>query len=108
MSDDLSSAKRFVVVVDGAGEYRSDFSVLVMDAESSSAAMERVTGMGYGQDRDGVAYVAEFGNVEVFRINDSTTKVSTPTTFDEVLADTPPNLRQYIDVDGGHDDALGA
>lgn len=95
---------RYLVVVDGAGDTERDFSVLVVKAESPRAAVERVTApeMGYGRERDGVAYVAPLLSFTVFRVGDTTHKQVTPISFREVVEDTSPSLRPFLDVDGGH------
>ncbi len=98
--------RRFLVAIDGAGECDSDFNVLVLDGESSRAVLDRVTNdMDYGRDSDGVAYVVDLDDVEVFRINESTTKIAASTTFDKVVAGLSPVLREYMDPDGGHEAA---
>ena len=97
-------SSKYLVVIDGAGEAKSDFSVIAVEASTPKEAVERVTAteMGYGRDEDGIAFVLPLGGAAVFRVNDTTRKQVSPASFDEVVDSTAELLRQFIDPDGGH------
>lgn len=95
---------RYVVAIDGQGEHDLDFSVMVVEAATPRAAVERVTSddMGFGRDQDGVAFVLPLDKTSIFSVNDTRHKQVTPTNFSAVVEYTSPALRQFIDPDGGH------
>lgn len=95
---------RYVIAIDGIGDHDGDFTVLVVEAESADAAVERVISppMSYGREADGVAYVAALDDVRIFTVNDSRRRVAAETTFEDVIEQMPETLRQYTDIDGGH------
>lgn len=70
------SSRLYLVVIDGAGEYRHDFNVVEIEATSPREAVDKVTEpeMGYGRSEDGVAIVIKSDDAAVFSINDTTRK----------------------------------
>jgi len=96
INEAVSSADRaWLVVIDGAGEYQSDFQVIVLAAPSAREAVERVTApdMGYGKDDDGIAYAMPLDSVQTFRINEARHKHVAPS-----LTIVP--MPEYEDPDG--------
>jgi hypothetical protein len=94
---------KYLVISAGAGETERDFTVLALEADSPAIAVERLLDDGYGRDEDGVAYVVRLEDAEVFQLNVTSRRIAMPSSFEQVVADTPPALREFLDRDGGHE-----
>jgi hypothetical protein len=72
----------YLVVIDGAGEYRDSYDVLKIAADSPQAAVDYAIskGMGYGQETDGKAFVVPYATVSSFAITPTSKKVASPST----------------------------
>lgn len=70
----------YLVIIDGAGEYENDYSVLRIEATSAQDAIDQAIApkMGYGKRPDATAFVIEESHVESFIVNDSNRRFAMP------------------------------
>lgn len=75
----------WMVVIDGAGEYKDDYEVIFVEAETPAHAVEIVTAPenGWGKSEDGVAFVMRPEHVSTFTINETRRKTARPATLEE-------------------------
>jgi hypothetical protein len=90
----------YLVITDGAGEYKTDYSIVVVAAESPADAVRRVTAptMGYGEE---VAYVAKLEDVSIFNLVER--KVAEPVRWSDLVAEYTRGSgshADFIDPDG--------
>jgi hypothetical protein len=81
-------ANEYLVIINGAGEYRDDFTIHRISAKTPRAAVDFLIAPenGYGKENDdGLALVTSLNSVSAFLINELRGKVSEPCMTDAVM-----------------------
>lgn len=91
------SGVAYLVVTDGAGEFDSDFSVIVYRTKTPKEAIDSAIKDGYGK---AVAYVAKLEDVSAFGLGEQRTTMADPKPWGDIVAAMPPAMQKFADPDG--------
>jgi hypothetical protein len=87
---------RFLVIIDGAGEFDDNYSVHTFTGATAQDAVDAAVADGYGKER---AFVVPFEYVLPFALGEHRKTVADLVTFEEVIARMPRGVRQFIEPD---------